>query len=121
VIEFDIPGCELSVKYFGGNCPVQAEGKINDHKFYFRARGDCIEIFISYTDKDPIESYFEELAKHVDGEIIDEEEVNKDVFVYQEDYGKCPEAGYIDEVTAKEFMERAFNLFKQETDKTHEL
>lgn len=30
----------LVVDWIGGNCPVQAEGKIDGEEFYFRARGN---------------------------------------------------------------------------------
>lgn len=29
---------DVEIKWLGGNCPVQAEGRINGHPFYFRAR-----------------------------------------------------------------------------------
>ncbi len=32
---------ELEIKSLGGACPVQAEGRINDKHFYFRARYDA--------------------------------------------------------------------------------
>lgn len=35
---FDATGATL--KYLGGNCPVQAEGIVDGQPFYFRARGD---------------------------------------------------------------------------------
>lgn len=31
---------ELIIEQIGGNCPVQAEGLIDDQPFYFRARGE---------------------------------------------------------------------------------
>ena len=34
-------GHVLMIDWCGGNCPVQAEGKINGKPFYFRARGEC--------------------------------------------------------------------------------
>ena len=30
---------ELDIHSLGGNCPVQAEGLIDGHPFFFRARG----------------------------------------------------------------------------------
>jgi hypothetical protein len=30
----------LRIDYLGGNCPVQAEGIVDGHPFYFRARGE---------------------------------------------------------------------------------
>lgn len=30
----------IDIVTIGGNCPVQAEGKINGEEFYFRARGE---------------------------------------------------------------------------------
>jgi hypothetical protein len=31
---------ELAIDWLGGNCPVQAEGRIGGVPFYFRARGE---------------------------------------------------------------------------------
>jgi hypothetical protein len=37
-----IPEIELDGYFFGGNSPVQAEGKVKDKEFYFRSRySDC--------------------------------------------------------------------------------
>lgn len=30
----------IEIDFCGGNCPVQAEGRINGEPFYFRARGE---------------------------------------------------------------------------------
>lgn len=31
---------EIELNYFGGYAPIQAEGKVGEHNFYFRARWD---------------------------------------------------------------------------------
>ena len=89
---------EIKEVYLNGNCPVQAEGTIDGHKYYFRGRGDSLEMMISTTDTDPIDSYFD----HPEDD---------DVFIYQERYGKRPDAGYISEEHARAFMNRAFQVF----------
>jgi len=40
---------ELVIDTLGGLCPVQAEGRINDKQFYFRARGDAWSLGIADT------------------------------------------------------------------------
>lgn len=37
----------ILVETLGGNCPVQAEGTINDHPFYFRGRHEQVSLSIA--------------------------------------------------------------------------
>lgn len=41
---------DFTLDYIGGNCPVQAEGKIGGKPFYFRARWDKWSIGIGGDD-----------------------------------------------------------------------
>lgn len=34
------PDPQITIRWIGGNCPVQAEGNVGECDFYFRARGD---------------------------------------------------------------------------------
>jgi hypothetical protein len=41
---------EVVIEWIGGNCPVQAEGRIDGEPFYFRARGQCWSLSIGGPD-----------------------------------------------------------------------
>lgn len=40
----------IRIETFGGNCPVQAEGFVDDKPFYFRARGESWSMSIGGAD-----------------------------------------------------------------------
>ena len=82
---------DLVIKFtmFGGNCPVQAEGTLNDVDFYFRARGN----------------YW---SMSVGGEDV----IGKPDWYFDEEYGDQPfAAGYMPEEDAKAFIEKAAKLW----------
>ena len=72
-----------------GNCPVQAEGVVDGHDFYFRARGDSWSLGIG--GEDPVAA---------------------PLWYYEEAYGVWPEAGYISDDQAYEFIQEAIKLFR---------
>jgi len=37
---------KIIIKSFGGKCPVQAEGTIDDKYFYFRSRGETMTFYV---------------------------------------------------------------------------
>lgn len=78
----------IHINWLGGKCPVQAEGTINGKPFYFRSRGDwwCIEIGFG-----------------------------KAGWKYEESYGNWPEAGYITDDEAMEFIRQAAIYYMEET------
>lgn len=62
----------LKIGTLGGNCPVQAEGTVDGHEFYFRARG----------------SYW---SMSIGGDDV----VGKPAWYYEEPYGSGPyDAGH---------------------------
>jgi hypothetical protein len=79
----------IRIDYIGGNCPVQAEGRINGHKFYFRARGEHWSIGVG---GDPIMN---------------------PAWSYEEPYGDEPfAAGWMTEDEARTFIDKAVGLFR---------
>lgn len=83
------PGQDIVIDWLGGNCPVQAEGTICGESFYFRARGDRISIGIG---GDPVAA---------------------PEFSLEEHFGAWPDAGWIDEVQAREFIEKAALAYRE--------
>jgi len=91
-IEGSIPATELHVpdydlEYLGGNCPVQAEGTINEIPFYYRARGDRWSLSIG---ADPIRA---------------------PEWTHVEICGAAYEAGWMEEDEAKDHLEKALALY----------
>lgn len=38
---------DIDIRQMGGQCPVQAEGTVDGHPFYFRARGEAWSLSIA--------------------------------------------------------------------------
>lgn len=77
------------IESLGGNCPVQAEGRIGGKThFYFRSRGARWEMCIGGRDV-----------------------VLRPQWHYQEAYEPWPEAGWISEEQAREFIDKAIKLY----------
>jgi len=76
--------------WLGGNCPVQAEGRVDGVPFYFRARGSHWKLHIG---EDPL---------------------GRDSWSYGEDYGTWPEAGWMTEDEARAFIEKAVAIYRKE-------
>ena len=79
-----------SVSQIGGLCPVQAEGVIDGHSFYFRARGSRWSIEIG-------------------GDI----DAGKPLWTYSESYGAWPDAGWMPEGDALRFIDEAAARFRE--------
>lgn len=81
----------VTLRYLGGNCPVQAEGTVDGKPFYFRARGN-------------------EWRMNIGGE--DEAVIITPEWTYAENYGAEPfAAGWMSEAEAAAFMNEAFTLY----------
>jgi hypothetical protein len=79
---------DIEIDWLGGNCPVQAEGRINNQPFYFRARGD-------------------EWSLRIGGD----EPVSNPEWRYEEPYGQWPDAGWMTEDEARAFIKLAAEKF----------
>jgi hypothetical protein len=73
----------IHIDWIGGNCPVQAEGTINDKPFYFRARGEHWSLGIGI---DPI---------------------GDPEWEHAEWYGEWPDAGWMPVEEAEAFLRHA--------------
>lgn len=80
-------GVEIGTPY--GQCPVQSEGFIDGQPYYFRARGASWSIGIGGGDP-----------------------VTAPDWEYEEDYGAWPDAGYMSEAVAVDFIRKAVQLFR---------
>ena len=78
----------IEIDMLGGNCPVQAEGRINGQAFYFRARGEHWSMSIG------------------GGDVVG----NPDWY-YEEPFGAQFEAGWMTEKQAREFISAAAQKF----------
>jgi len=74
---------DIEIDFLGGNCPVQAEGRINGQRFYFRSRGQSWTLGIG-------------------GELIE-----TPAWEHAEWYGEWPEAGWITTEQAEAFIRQA--------------
>ena len=80
----------IEVRYFGGNCPVQAEGAVDGQEFYFRARGARWSMSIGGDDH-----------------------VLEPDWYHEEEWGDGPfSAGWMPEDVAREMMAKAFALYR---------
>ncbi len=79
---------DIQVDFISGNCPVQAEGKINGQEFYFRARGEHWSMSIG------------------GGDVVD----NPDWY-YEEPFGARFEAGWMTVKQARGFISEAAQKF----------
>ena len=80
----------IEIDEIGGNCPVQAEGRIDGEPFYFRARGARWSIGIG--GQDP---------------------VCAPEWSHEEPYGDGPfDAGWMSDEEARAFIEKAAGLFR---------
>jgi hypothetical protein len=82
----------ITIQYIEGNCPVQAEGRIDGHKFYFRARGKHWSFSVAGEDGDVF---------------------GTDAWEYEEDYPGGPyAAGWMSEEEARAFIEKAAAVYR---------
>ena len=84
----------FSVDYIGGVCPVEAEGSIDGHRFYFSARGDVWQLQIGGADP----------SEGAD-------------WSYSESYGVTKSAaGFIKPDEARALIRKAILIFRSETE-----
>ncbi|AZL60590.1 hypothetical protein EI545_18225 [Tabrizicola piscis] len=80
---------EISIRYIGGNCPVQAEGTIGGKEFYFRARGSRWSMSIGGADV-----------------------INRPEFYHEMDWGDGPhDAGWMPQHIALGLMAESFGIY----------
>ncbi len=78
-----------SIETIGGQCPVQAEGRIGGKtEFYFRSRGERWSLSIGGRDV-----------------------ILRPKWYYEEPCGSWPEAGWISEEQARSFIDKAIHLY----------
>jgi hypothetical protein len=83
---------KIEIDWLGGNCPVQAEGRIDGEEFYFRARGARWSLRIGGPDV-----------------------VCAPKWLYEEDYGDGPfDAGWMSEGEARDFIEKGAKLYAEQ-------
>lgn len=85
-----------TIEYLGGNCPVQAEGCVDGHSFYFRARGEHWSLSVS---------------KAPGGDAMAE-----DAWFYREYFDEWPNAGWMEKDEAREKLLQACERWRQERD-----
>jgi hypothetical protein len=83
----------FDVHHLGGLCPVQAEGTVNGHRFFFRARGARWRMYVAGQP-----------GEHTDP-------MGKDGWLFEEPYGTWPDAGYMDQSTAQACIQRSLNAW----------
>ncbi len=79
----------ITIDMFGGNCPVQAEGFIKGAPFYFRSRGESWSFGVG---DDP---------------------VGNPNWEHMEFYGVWPDAGWITEEQAMDFIIKAATMWTE--------
>lgn len=89
---------KIEIDCLGGNCPVQAEGRINGKRFYFRARGEHWSLTVHPT---------------ADGKFLEWPRDDLDWF-HEEEWGDGPfDAGWMPEDVAREMIAKAAALYEQ--------
>lgn len=80
-----------TLDWLGGSCPVQAEGTIDGHPLYFRARGArwSLDIGEAFGNEPPL-------------------------FWYREDWGTWPDAGYMPDDVALSMIDKAVALYREQ-------
>jgi hypothetical protein len=82
-------GVRLEIEQIGGQCPVQAEGKLDGNEFYFRARGERWTLSVGGADV-----------------------VASPDWHYEESYGESRfDAGWMSKEEALNFLRKAANLY----------
>ena len=93
----------IMVDNISGACPIQAEGYIDNHPFYFRARGDMWQIGLAA----PGQTHDDAVMMT----IVDE--LPPGCWYYDEDYGDGPyDAGWMPVREALGFIEQAAIRFR---------
>jgi hypothetical protein len=97
-----------------GNCPIQAEGYIGGHPFYFRSRGEYWTLYIS-----PRKGDKEIFDPFTHDSWIYSEEYRGEVYRRREEQGKstCAAAGWATPEECRLFIEKAAKMFLEESGK----
>lgn len=81
----------IVIDFLGGNCPVQGEGEIDGHPFYFRARGSHWSLTVDEKDS-----------------------TGSPAWEHKERYGSGPfDAGWMPESDAKDLIAKGAALFRK--------
>lgn len=86
----------IDVQWLSGLCPVQSEGVIDYHPYYFKARGDNWFIQIGSKPSPYTADVF----------------TDENCWEYGELYGEVPDAGYMPFIEALGFIEVAANRWR---------
>ena len=86
----------IDVQWLSGLCPVQSEGLIDNHPYYFKARGNMWFIQIAKNESEYTEDVLSDL----------------EAWDYGERYGEFPDAGYMPFIEALEFIEASANRWR---------
>ena len=87
----------IDVRHLGGLCPVQAEGTVDGHRFFFRARGARWRLWVA-AQPGPFEDPMGPAA-----------------WLHEEPFGSWPDAGYMDQATAQSLIDRALNAWASQS------
>jgi hypothetical protein len=91
----------IVVNWLSGSCPVQGDGWIDGHAFYFRARGDQWSIEVT-----------DHIVPETSG-IWKFQTPPPATWGYGEDYGDFPDAGYMPFIEALGFIEQSAASFRK--------
>lgn len=106
----------IKYSYFGGKCPVQAEGRVNGHPFYFRARGGYWALHISPFKTDLVDYCFWAVPNDQQW-VLREEYTGRNSYRDDEiNDGRRFAAGWADEDECRAFIEKAAKLWCEQTD-----
>lgn len=92
----------ITINNLGRNCPVQAEGTIDGHAFYFRARGSHWSIELAQGDG----VFLSELSNADYNQWVA-------TWEYYERWGEWPDAGWMEIEDAMWLIHRAAMLYRQ--------
>jgi hypothetical protein len=91
----------IKIEWLAGLCPVQSEGHIDGHAYYFRARGAMWEMAIVPTDS-------VEIA--VNHSVFQDQDYG---WYHRQDYGTFPDAGYMPFIEAIDFIEWSAKQYRK--------
>lgn len=93
----------IEIDALGGNCPVQAQGKIDGEPFYFRARGQAWSLSIGSNDR-------MRGSMGVHGRDV----IGNPKWYHREEWGEDEfSAGWMPYETAREMIEKGAALFRE--------
>lgn len=90
-------GLTWTIDGLGGNCPVQGDGVVDGRPWYFRARGEGVEFSVAYEP---------------DGDAVNAGMGWEPGFSIWVAIGPWPDAGWISDAEAEEFIARGVALYR---------